>query len=67
MSESSSGCLQTVEETAMRLKQIGNTAFKKKQFDEALAYYEVAILLNPTEMSFFNNIAGKIYSISSSH
>ena len=66
MSESSSGCLQTVEETAMKLKQIGNTAFKKKQFDEALSYYEVAILLNPTEMSFFNNIAGKICFISSS-
>lgn len=60
------GCIQTTKETAMNLKELGNDAFKRKQFDEAVTYYEVAILLNPTEISFFNNIAGNIPLVSTS-
>ena len=59
MAESSAG-YESVRETAIKLKELGNLAFKEKQYDEAVAYYEVAILLHPTEISFYNNIAGSL-------
>ena len=57
MSQSSPG-YESPQETAVKLKELGNLAFKGKRYDEALAYYEVATILNPTEISFYNNIAG---------
>ena len=59
MAESSAG-YESVRETAIKLKELGNLAFKEKQYDEAVAYYEVAILLHPAEISFYNNIAGNL-------
>ena len=59
MAESSAG-YESVRETAIKLKELGNLAFKEKQYDEAVTYYEVAILLHPAEISFYNNIAGNL-------
>ena len=49
---------ESIQDTAFKLKQLGNLAYKEKRYDEAVAYYEVAILLHPAEISFYNNIAG---------
>ena len=42
---------------ALKLKELGNEAYKKKNFMMALDFYEKAILLVPTEMTFFLNSA----------
>ena len=42
---------------ALRLKELGNKALKKKDYKKALDFYEKAILLDPTETKFFFNSA----------
>ena len=42
---------------ALKLKELGNEAFKKKNFKMALDFYEKANLLVPTEMTFILNSA----------
>ena len=42
---------------ALKLKELGNEAYKEKNFKMALDFYEKAILLVPTEMTFILNSA----------
>ena len=42
---------------ALNLKELGNEAYKKEDYKMALDYYEKAILLVPTEMTFILNSA----------
>ena len=46
-----------VEDPAEQAKAKGNDLFKKKQFNDALNYYEEAIQLNPNEPLYYNNKA----------
>ena len=43
---------------AMKEKEAGNAAYKKKDFETALSHYSKAIELDPTDMTFLNNKAG---------
>jgi len=45
------------EKAALAEKQLGNDAYKKKDFDTAIAHYSKAVELNPNEMTFLSNIA----------
>uniref|UniRef100_A0A0K8TBK0 Stress-induced-phosphoprotein 1 n=1 Tax=Lygus hesperus TaxID=30085 RepID=A0A0K8TBK0_LYGHE len=38
-------------------KELGNAAYKKKEFAEALEHYNKALSLVPTDITFYNNIA----------
>lgn len=42
---------------AMKAKELGNAAYKKKDFAEAIAQYNRAIDLDPNDVSFLNNRA----------
>ncbi|XP_049789360.1 stress-induced-phosphoprotein 1 isoform X2 [Schistocerca nitens] len=42
---------------ARKEKDLGNEAYKKKKFEEALNHYNKAVELDPTDMTFLNNIA----------
>ncbi|XP_037957281.1 stress-induced-phosphoprotein 1 [Teleopsis dalmanni] len=42
---------------AKREKELGNTAYKKKDFDTALKHYHAALEFVPTDITFYNNIA----------
>ena len=42
---------------ALKLKELGNEAFKKKDYKMAMDYYEKAILLDPTKIKFILNSA----------
>ena len=46
-----------VKDPAEIAKNKGNDLFKKKQFNDALNYYEEAIQLNPNEPLYYNNKA----------
>lgn len=41
-------------------KELGNAAYKKKEFETALNHYNEAVKLNPNDMTYYTNIAGKI-------
>lgn len=45
------------EDPAEQAKSKGNQQFKKKNFNEALNFYEEAIQLNPNEPLYYNNKA----------
>ncbi|BFF94659.1 stress-induced-phosphoprotein 1 [Drosophila madeirensis] len=42
---------------AKQEKELGNAAYKKKEFDVALKHYNAAIEHDPTDITFYNNIA----------
>nr|XP_031845572.1 stress-induced-phosphoprotein 1 [Nomia melanderi] len=42
---------------ALKEKQLGNNAYKKKNFEEALKHYNKAVELDPTEIVYLLNIA----------
>ena len=44
---------------ATKAKEKGNAAYKSKNFDEAIKCYDEAISLDPTDMTYLNNKAGK--------
>lgn len=48
-------------ETAIKEKELGNEAYKKKEFAEALKHYEKAIELDPTNMTFYSNKAAVLF------
>ena len=48
---------------AQKLKQLGNDAFKKKDFDIALKNYEKAIELEPNEITYYSNIAAVYFEM----
>lgn len=45
------------QRSAKKEKELGNEAYKKKNFDEALLHYNKAIEFDPTDITFQNNIA----------
>ena len=46
------------EKVALKEKEAGNVAYKKKSFDEAIAHYTKALELWDEDISFFTNRAG---------
>lgn len=42
---------------ARKCKELGNAAYKKKDFDEALKHYNEALQHDPTDITYYNNIA----------
>ena len=48
---------------AQKHKQLGNDAFKKKDFDIALKNYEKAIELEPNEITYYSNIAAVYFEM----
>lgn len=47
--------------SALKEKEAGNTAYKKKDFETALTHYSKAIELDPTDMTFLNNKAAVFF------
>ena len=47
------------EKAALKEKEAGNMAYKKKNFDEAIAHYTKALKLWDEDISFYTNRAGK--------
>lgn len=45
------------KKAARREKEAGNEAYKKKNFTEALEHYNKAIELDPTDITYLNNVA----------
>ncbi|XP_026676602.1 stress-induced-phosphoprotein 1 [Diaphorina citri] len=45
------------QRSAKKEKELGNEAYKKKNFEEALAHYNKAVEFDPTDITFQNNIA----------
>lgn len=43
----------------MKEKELGNAAYKSKDFETALKHYEEAIKHDPTNMTYISNQAGK--------
>ncbi|PVV00510.1 hypothetical protein BB560_005107, partial [Smittium megazygosporum] len=46
---------EKLKEEADAKKALGNAAYKKKQFDEALSYYDAAIEICPSEITYYTN------------
>ncbi|XP_031629525.1 stress-induced-phosphoprotein 1 [Contarinia nasturtii] len=42
---------------ARKSKELGNAAYKKKDFENALKYYNEALQHDPTDITYYNNIA----------
>jgi tetratricopeptide (TPR) repeat protein len=53
--------LTEAQRDAEREKELGNEAYKKKEFDAALGHYEKAIELDPTNITYLNNKAAVYY------
>jgi len=49
--------MKKLEKEALAEKDKGNAAYKKRDFDAAIAHYDKAFELNPKEMSFLTNRA----------
>ena len=47
------------KQQALTEKDLGNQAYKKRQFDDALSHYEKAWSLDNTNISVLTNKAGK--------
>lgn len=43
---------------ALKEKDLGNEAYKKKDFATALKHYEEALMHDPTNMTYISNQAG---------
>ncbi|XP_045624449.1 stress-induced-phosphoprotein 1 isoform X2 [Procambarus clarkii] len=48
---------------ALKEKEAGNAAYKKKDFQTALQHYEKAVELDPSDMTFLNNKAAVYYEM----
>eukprot|EP00960_Hanusia_phi_P076402 768555-Hanusia_phi.AAC.9 len=46
---------------ALAEKELGNEAYKQKDFDQAIKHYEKAAELDPTSMVYLNNIAAALF------
>lgn len=49
------------KEQAKREKELGNEAYKKKDFENAIKHYNKAIELDPTDITFYNNLAAVFF------
>lgn len=49
---------------ALNEKTLGNEAYKKKDFEAAHQHYSKAIELDPTNVTFYTNNAGRILIVS---
>lgn len=47
--------------SALDEKELGNAAYKKRDFEKALQHYHKAVELNPDEITFYLNIAAVLY------
>ncbi|PKC66223.1 hypothetical protein RhiirA1_187296 [Rhizophagus irregularis] len=47
------------KEKSVKEKELGNTAYKKREFEEALKHYDKAWELDPTNASILTNKAGE--------
>ena len=56
--EDSFSLLQT---KAKEEKELGNEAYKRKNFEKALTHYDKAIELDPTNMTYLTNKAGNLF------
>lgn len=54
---------KTDQKAALKAKENGNTLYKSKKFDEALAAYDEAIALDPTNMTFVSNKAAVYFTL----
>jgi len=50
------------QKAALKAKEKGNTLYKAKKFDEAIAAYDEAIALDPTSMTFLSNKAAVYFT-----
>lgn len=48
---------------AKAAKNLGNEAYKKKSFDEAIKHYEEAIAQDPTDITFYSNLAAVYFEL----
>ncbi|CAL4146437.1 unnamed protein product [Meganyctiphanes norvegica] len=53
--------MATNKEKALKEKELGNAAYKKKDFKTATEHYDKAITLDPTEISFLSNKAAVFF------
>jgi len=51
------------KEEALKEKQSGNEAYKKKDFPKAISHYEKAISIDPTELTFHSNLAAVYFEM----
>jgi len=51
------------KEEALKAKQLGNEAYKKKDFPTAITHYNKAIELDATELTFHNNLAAVYFEM----
>lgn len=49
--------LTSEQKQARKEKELGNEAYKKKDFEKALQHYNRAVQLDPTDMTYLTNIA----------
>lgn len=47
---------------ALKEKELGNAAYKKKDFPTALKHYEAALQHDPTNMTYLSNQAGTTHT-----
>jgi stress-induced-phosphoprotein 1 len=50
----------------LKEKELGNQAYKKKDFEGALKHYNKAVELDGGDITYLNNIAGKCSSVAES-
>jgi len=48
---------------ALKEKQLGNEAYRSRDFPTAISHYEKAISLNPSEMTFHSNLAAVYFEL----
>lgn len=46
---------------ALSEKELGNAAYKKKDFETAVKHYDAAIVIDPTDMTFYSNKSAVYY------
>ena len=54
---------ETKENQAEKLKELGNAAYKKKDWAAALDFYEKALEINPQEVTYINNKAAVYFAM----